>query len=205
MNIGDKIYKLRKEKGITQEEVAEICNVSRQTISKWETNQSVPEVDKIEPLCKLYEISADELLLGKKKEAIDINNDNDVIKLRAKGIGKGVLIYFIAIAFVTVAIPFMKMDPVLASAIFLVMCGIATYIIIYTVMVYKTKKEENNKVKKSRKIVYDLVSIIFVFIYLLVSFITGAWYITWIIWIVYIIVINIIKLLFVLGDSKNEE
>ena len=62
MNIGDKILKYRKLKGYSQEDIANSLNVSRQTVSKWETNQSAPDFNKIIPLCKLFEISADELL-----------------------------------------------------------------------------------------------------------------------------------------------
>ena len=61
MKIEDKLLKLRKEKGLSQEEVADRLNVSRQTISKWETGQSSPDFDKIIPICELYEISSDEL------------------------------------------------------------------------------------------------------------------------------------------------
>ena len=68
MNIGEKLYELRKGKNLSQEEVADKLNVTRQTISKWETNQSTPDFDKIKPLCELYGITADELLTGEKKE-----------------------------------------------------------------------------------------------------------------------------------------
>ena len=68
MNLGNKLLELRKQKGLSQEDVAFELNVTRQTISKWETNQTTPDFDKIAPLCKLYEISTDELLTGKKLE-----------------------------------------------------------------------------------------------------------------------------------------
>ena len=66
LNIGEKLFELRKEKNLSQEEVADKLNVSRQTISKWETNQSTPDFDKIIPICELFEISTEELLTGKK-------------------------------------------------------------------------------------------------------------------------------------------
>ena len=49
MNIGEKIFELRKSRNLSQEEVAEKLNVTRQTVSKWETNQSTPDFDKIVP------------------------------------------------------------------------------------------------------------------------------------------------------------
>lgn len=68
MNLGDKLYELRKSKNLTQDDVSEKLNVTRQTVSKWETNQSTPDFDKIIPLCELYEISPNELLTGEKQE-----------------------------------------------------------------------------------------------------------------------------------------
>lgn len=62
MNIGEKIYNLRKKKNMSQEELASVLNVSRQTISKWETGESNPDIDKIVPLCNFFEISTDEFL-----------------------------------------------------------------------------------------------------------------------------------------------
>ena len=49
-NLGERLYKLRKDKQLSQEEVAEKLNVTRQTISKWETDQSMPDFDKVVPL-----------------------------------------------------------------------------------------------------------------------------------------------------------
>ena len=65
MNFGEKLYELRKEKNLSQEEVAEKLNVTRQTVSKWETNQSTPDFDKILPLCELFGISSEYLLIVK--------------------------------------------------------------------------------------------------------------------------------------------
>ena len=64
MTIGERLLKLRKEKNLSQEELANILDVSRQTVSKWETDQSVPDFDKIVPLCEVFGITSDELLTG---------------------------------------------------------------------------------------------------------------------------------------------
>ena len=68
MNLAEKLFELRKAKNLTQDDVAEKLNVTRQTVSKWETGQSTPDFDKIVPLCELYEISPNELLMGEKQE-----------------------------------------------------------------------------------------------------------------------------------------
>lgn len=59
MTIGEKIQQKRIEHGLTQLTLAEILDVSRQTISKWELGQSVPEVDKIVRMGEIFGISCD--------------------------------------------------------------------------------------------------------------------------------------------------
>lgn len=212
MGLGEKLYDLRREKHLSQEEVAEKLNVTRQTVSKWETNQSTPDFDKIAPLCALYGISADELLTGVKKEETVCHENTEDRKLenqrkKAMAIGIGILIYFIAIAWIMIAIPVLRMNPISASAIFLLICGVATFIIVYASIVYKEKKKdvEESKQDKFRKQVIEIASMITLVIYLSISFLTMAWHITWLIWIVYALVEEIIKLLFLLRGNEGEK
>lgn len=62
MTIGDKIKELRKEQNMTQENLAEKLNVSRQTISKWESNISIPDANNIVLICKVFHIDTNYLL-----------------------------------------------------------------------------------------------------------------------------------------------
>ena len=62
MTIGEKISYLRSKYGLSQEELAEKLYVSRQSVSKWEMDQALPQVDKILQLCELFKVSSDELL-----------------------------------------------------------------------------------------------------------------------------------------------
>ena len=62
MNIGDQILKYRKEKGWTQEKLAEKLNITRQTISNWETEQSVPDIYQAIDLSKAFRININELV-----------------------------------------------------------------------------------------------------------------------------------------------
>lgn len=68
MEFNKKIYELRKQKGFSQEELASKLNVTRQTVSKWELGDSTPDMEKLVVLSDLFEISLDELVLGKKPE-----------------------------------------------------------------------------------------------------------------------------------------
>ena len=65
MEFGNKLYELRKEKGLSQEELASRLEVTRQTVSKWELGDSTPDLDKLVLLSELFEISLDELVLDK--------------------------------------------------------------------------------------------------------------------------------------------
>ena len=62
MELSEKILQLRKALGLSQEQLAEQVGVSRQSISKWETGQSVPELDKLVILSQVFGVSTDELL-----------------------------------------------------------------------------------------------------------------------------------------------
>ena len=65
MTIGEKITRLRTVAGLSQEQLAERISVSRQSVSKWEMDQALPQIDKVLQLCELFDISADELLQDK--------------------------------------------------------------------------------------------------------------------------------------------
>lgn len=84
MNVGEKIKTIRKMAGMTQEELAEKMNVSRQTISKWEKEISSPDLESAIALCELFEISLDDLLKGGqsvKEEKISLQ---DMIKINQR-------------------------------------------------------------------------------------------------------------------------
>lgn len=69
MQFGENMQFLRKQKGMTQEDLAEQMAVSRQTVSKWESDQSFPETDKLIALCDLFGCSMDALLRGDVRES----------------------------------------------------------------------------------------------------------------------------------------
>ncbi|MDD2556348.1 MAG: helix-turn-helix transcriptional regulator [Syntrophaceticus sp.] len=64
MNIADRILRLRKVKGISQEELADQVGVSRQAVSKWESQQSVPELEKVIIMSEYFGVTTDYILKG---------------------------------------------------------------------------------------------------------------------------------------------
>ena len=74
MSIGEKIYELRTAKNLSQGEVADLLGVSRQSVSKWETDGAVPELDKLMKLCDLFGVSMDELTCRRAQTAENQNS-----------------------------------------------------------------------------------------------------------------------------------
>ena len=64
MTIADRIQSLRKAKGMSQEELADAIGVSRQAVSKWESEQTTPDLDKIVVMSDVFEVTTDYLLKG---------------------------------------------------------------------------------------------------------------------------------------------
>lgn len=95
MKLSEKIIELRKANGMTQEELAAICNVSRQSISKWEADIALPETEKLLLLGKTFGVSMDillrdELTLNEVKEAHSCGNN--AVSERKQEVYEGVLI-----------------------------------------------------------------------------------------------------------------
>lgn len=85
MRLSNKIKKRRKELGISQEEAAEKLYISRQTLSNWENNKTLPDIDRLIDISNLYDLSLDELIKEdtsiKKKIIIKTKTDNLLISI----------------------------------------------------------------------------------------------------------------------------
>lgn len=78
MNFSEKLLTLRKAKGMTQEQLAEKLDVSRQSISKWESGQAVPELEKIVALSAIFDVTTDYLL--KLSEIDDLSVKTEMLE-----------------------------------------------------------------------------------------------------------------------------
>ncbi len=70
MNIADRLKELRKKAGYSQEQLAEMLNISRQAVSKWESAQGNPDIENLIKLTEIYNVSADYILSGQEKEEV---------------------------------------------------------------------------------------------------------------------------------------
>lgn len=109
LETANRLYELRKKNNLSQEELAEKLGVSRQAVSKWERSEASPDTDNLIALAKIYGLSLDELIYGKKEEKkeetqeepkdetkeekaedeklfVDINDGENKVKIGPKGI-----------------------------------------------------------------------------------------------------------------------
>lgn len=96
MNIGEKIQELRKKKNMSQEQLAEELGISRQSVSKWESGQSVPEINKVIQLSELFRVSTDYLLKGMEE-----NGNNDPSPKGKRNLSHGRNFYIATISVLT--------------------------------------------------------------------------------------------------------
>ena len=75
MSFGNNLKLIRKEKGLTQEQLAEMLDVSRQAVSKWESENGYPETDKLLTIAKELEVSLDYLMDNKPMEIVEEEDD----------------------------------------------------------------------------------------------------------------------------------
>ena len=109
MKLGERILQLRSENNMSQGDLADVLNVSRQSVSKWETDVSIPELEKLMKMGEVFNVSLDELVYGKKEKG-DIEKQDKIIveklvkyetrKIVGLGlIGLGILIIILLLVF----------------------------------------------------------------------------------------------------------
>lgn len=232
MTLGQRLYELRRAKGLSQEQTAEILGVTRQTVSKWESDQTTPDFDKILPLCELYNISTDELLKGESKQVIpeqynaniynECDTDNNPLSQNEavqnppssedfnKRRARSSIIMSVAVGlYILSVIPFFLFDSSkLMLVLFFVIIAAATVMIVFAAL-SRPKPVENREKSREYKLYKQITGILaggILVVYMLISFMTGMWHITWLVWVIYGIICEIIKLIFTLkGREINEE
>lgn len=75
MDLSEKILNLRKANNLTQEQLAEKAGVSRQSVSKWESGQAAPDLDKITVLCEIFDVTADFLLKPSEMDILSVKTE----------------------------------------------------------------------------------------------------------------------------------
>ena len=169
MTLGERLLAYRNGINLSQEKLAEKIGVTRQTISKWETNQSVPDFDKILPLCEVLGITTEELIKGEKEnnnsklEEIKQekeNAKNEYIQKRnkKKAVVLSISIFLYCIA--TFALPYMievlRYEDAHAVMIWATLCTIATVMLVYFFVAYPNIYKEDKEKKEIKEDIEEL-------------------------------------------------
>lgn len=134
MKFEENLRELRKQRGMSQEELAEQLNISRQSVSKWENGSAYPELDKLMQLCELFQCKIDDLLYGEVKEQGLLHKDvydkheNQMSKMMTLGV---MLILFGAASYCYMEAIFIGRDEYMADMIFMFFVMIAVMIFVY--------------------------------------------------------------------------
>lgn len=155
--IGSFLKTLRKEKGLTQEQLAENLNVSGRTVSRWETGTNLPDLSILIQLAEYYEIDIKELLNGERKsENMDQELKDTLLKVadyselqrrkaaKAGNLAFGVMFVVCALAIVIQMLMTGSLSFVVGETVVLVMGGI-----IYTVLLVRDGAWESGTIVKS--------------------------------------------------------
>lgn len=225
MTLGERLLQYRTNLKISQDALAEKVGVTRQTVSKWETDQSTPEFNKILPLCEIFGITPNELIKGEKEEIVEQKEkmeqeqiEQEIIKRNKKKatiVSISVFLYIISVFVVAYMEETLQYDDGKTVLFLGGIWAVATVLLIHFFIANpKGKlskkqeqiiKEEKKVNKKVEKYVLQLITLIFLLIYLSVSFVTMAWHITWILWIVYGIAEAIVKIVFNLKNGEEKK
>lgn len=173
MEFNEKLQGLRKEKGLTQEELAELLYVSRTAVSKWESGRGYPNIESLKDISKFFSVSIDDLLSGEKLLSIAEKENKSNIR------GMCDLLYGIVdlLSFMLIALPlypntidgfiysvnllnYKEISPVILRVywiafVLLFIIGVAE------VVLTKSKKEKANKSVTEISLVFNILLVVF--------------------------------------------
>ena len=104
MDLGKKIIEMRKNKNLSQEQLAEVLNVSRQTISNWEDGKFYPDIDALVKISKCFNISLDDLLASDSNILNHLKVSTDIVRSNKNILYAILLNIFLIILFVIAGI-----------------------------------------------------------------------------------------------------
>ncbi len=217
MTIGEKILNLRKNKGLSQEQLAEELGISRQAVSKWEAEQSIPDIDKVILLAEFFHVTTDYILRDIDEEKT-VNETANELKTNLENTAENtknrkvsaVLLAIAVMLYIICPAPLFIMQDTTSLVYLLIIVAVATGIIIYRAVFNAKTKPVTNAEKQQKpesnqfKMIKGTITSFTLIIYFLVSFFTGAWHLTWIIFLISGAVKNIVSAVFELKESEKK-
>lgn len=215
MTIGTKIQTLRKQHGLSQEQLAESLGVSRQAVSKWEAEQSVPDIDKIVLICDYFGVTTDYILRNEDLFCSQIAQSTNAIeneekKENTENKKKSTILLAVAVMlYILCIVPIILIQNTFGVVLMFVIIAVATGIIIYrSIFSSNNKSDDEEKDEKPEnpilKAVKSCIWAVAIIIYFVISFLSSAWYITWLVFPITGAITDVIEACFDLkgGDNK---
>lgn len=217
MTIGEKIQNLRKQRGMSQEQLAEALGVSRQAVSKWEAGQSVPDIDKIISICDYFGVTTDYILRNAETTQSQHEVAQNAYNMSEKELDENIkkkqrsaLLLAIAIVlYILCVVPVIIIENDVGTVLMFVMVAVATGIIVYRSTLNQKNKDDEEKEKKRKnenptlKAVKSCVWAVAVLVYFVISFWSSAWYITWLVFPITGAITDALEACFDLKDGDN--
>ena len=217
MTIGEKIQNLRKQRGMSQEQLAEALGVSRQAVSKWEAGQSVPDIDKIISICDYFGVTTDYILRNAETTQSQHEVAQNAYNMSEKELDENIkkkqrsaLLLAIAIVlYILCVVPVIIIENDVGTVLMFVMVAVATGIIVYRSTLNQKNKDDEEKEKKGKnenptlKAVKSCVWAVAVLVYFAISFWSSAWYITWLVFPITGAITDALEACFDLKDGDN--
>lgn len=217
MTIGEKIQNLRKQRGMSQEQLAEALGVSRQAVSKWEAGQSVPDIDKIISICDYFGVTTDYILRNAETTQSQHEVAQNAYNMSEKELDENIkkkqrsaLLLAIAIVlYILCVVPVIIIENDVGTVLMFVMVAVATGIIVYRSTLNQKNKDDEEKEKKGKnenptlKAVKSCVWAVAVLVYFVISFWSSAWYITWLVFPITGAITDALEACFDLKDGDN--
>lgn len=151
MDFSEKLVTLRKAKDLTQEQLAEKLNVSRQSVSKWESGQAVPELDKIVALSAVFDVTTDYLLkaseiddLSVKTEMLEKQQEQMLAREQRQGKIRECILYGIVIYLVFLAVCLVERNYYWEWGIWNISIFIAEFLIATAVVIFVCARKLKN-------------------------------------------------------------
>ncbi len=221
MTIGTRIQNLRKQRGMSQEQLAEALGVSRQAVSKWEAEQSVPDIDKIISICDYFGVTTDYILRNTELPQTEPQSEpmventyiseNNVDEENPEKQKKSALLLAVAIVlYILCVVPVIILQNEIGIVLMFVMIAVATGIIVYRSTLNRKNNDDEEQAEKKKnknptlKAVKSCVWAVAVIIYFVISFLSSAWYITWLVFPITGAIIDVIEACFDLKDGDNK-
>lgn len=181
MSLAENIYKFRIEQNMSQLDLADALEVSRQSVSKWETGTAVPELDKLVKMCDLFDVSLD-VLVGREAPAPKISEPQEKLKIHTQGVTSADLVSILILLF-AVLIPIVILaTSELHDSMFLMVLGL--FIIPPLATICAALCSPGNTILFRAFIVYDILfgilamiagSVFAPFIAIVFLFVIGFW------------------------------